>query len=125
VPSDHFPKMSKDLYNSIGDADNKLYGGSAYHRALRELHLILSTCPTSAVLDEEIAIASGVDEVHDGPNFLRAAAVIAMEKAYGSFEPIVEDFATRLIYIMGRVGDIIEYVQERRDEHRDASSTIS
>ena len=39
----------------------------------------------------------GMGEIHDGVNFMRAACVIAIEKAQISFEPLLE-VLPRLIY---------------------------
>ena len=35
-------------------------------------------------------ISTGMGEIHDGVNFMRAACVIAIEKAQISFEPLLE-----------------------------------
>jgi hypothetical protein len=45
-------------------------------------------CPD--VTEDEIANAAGIGEIHDGVNFMRAACVIAIEKAQYSFEPMLE-----------------------------------
>ena len=45
---------------------------------------------TSQVTEDEIANAAGIGDVHNGVNFMRAAAVIAMEKAQQSFDPMLE-----------------------------------
>lgn len=42
------------------------------------------------VSEDEIANAAGMGDVHDGVNFMRAACVIAVEKAKASFEPMLE-----------------------------------
>lgn len=46
--------------------------------------------------------------VHDGPDFLRASCLIAMEKAYGSFEPILDEFRERVEFIMKRGFDAVQ-----------------
>ena len=110
VDGDKFPSLPEEWRSEIGNVDHQLFGGAQYHRALREMALIVSLCPTSTVSDEEVALAGGVGEVHDGPNFLRAACLIAMEKAYGSFEPLLESFAGRCEYIMKNTFDAVEYM---------------
>ena len=110
MDGDKFPSLPEEWRSEIGNVDHQLFGGAQYHRALREMALIVSLCPTSAVSDEEVALAGGVGEVHDGPNFLRAACLIAMEKAYGSFEPLLESFAGRCEYIMKNTFDAVDYM---------------
>ena len=106
---DTLPSLPEEWRRSIGNVDHRLYGGAQYHRALREMALIVNLCPTSPVSEEEVALAGGVGEVHDGPNFLRAACLIAMEKAYGSFEPLLDSFTERCEYIMKKTFDAVEY----------------
>ena len=110
MDGDKFPSLPEEWTSEIGNVNHQLFGGAQYHRALREMALIVSLCPTSAVSDEEVALAGGVGEVHDGPNFLRAACLIAMEKAYGSFEPLLESFAGRCEYIMKNTFDAVDYM---------------
>jgi hypothetical protein len=49
----------------------------------------LSLSPHFASLSLSL-ILSGMGDVHDGVNFMRAACVIAVEKAKASFEPMLE-----------------------------------
>jgi hypothetical protein len=45
---------------------------------------------------------------HNGVNFMRAACVIAMEKAQLSFDPMLESLRTRAAHIMKRLFPIVE-----------------
>lgn len=45
---------------------------------------------------------------HNGINFMRAACVIAMEKAQMSFEPMLESLRTRTAHIMKRLFPVVE-----------------
>ncbi|GMI24223.1 hypothetical protein TeGR_g2864 [Tetraparma gracilis] len=113
-PLSSYPRLSAASSGStpsgvLSDAGRKLYGGAAYHRALRELGVLLSASPHAEVSDEEIALAVGVSDVHDGPNFLRAAAVIAIEKSYNNVEPILDDFERRLHNIVAQCGRVAEH----------------
>lgn len=45
---------------------------------------------------------------HNGVNFMRAACVIAMEKAQMSFEPMLESLRVRTTHIMKRLFPIVE-----------------
>jgi hypothetical protein len=65
---------------------------------------------TPAVTEDEIANAAGIGEVHDGVNFMRAACVIAIEKAQMSFEPMLEALRHRATHIMRRLYPIVEYM---------------
>ena len=63
-----------------------------------------------AVTEDEIANAAGMGDVHDGVNFMRAACVIAMEKAKASFEPMLEALRHRSVHIMRRLFPIVEHM---------------
>jgi hypothetical protein len=52
-------------------------------------------------------------EVHDGVNFMRAACVIAIEKAQVSFEPLLEALRQRSVHIMRRMFPIVEQMVSR------------
>jgi hypothetical protein len=45
---------------------------------------------------------------HNGVNFMRAACVIAMEKAQLSFEPMLETLRIRAAHIMKRLFPVVE-----------------
>ena len=50
----------------------------------------------------------GMGDRHNGINFMRAACVIAMEKAQMSFEPMLESLRTRTAHIMKRLFPVVE-----------------
>jgi hypothetical protein len=50
----------------------------------------------------------GMGDRHNGVNFMRAACVIAMEKAQLSFEPMLESLRGRTAHIMKRLSPVIE-----------------
>jgi hypothetical protein len=60
------------------------------------------------VTGDEMANAVGVGDVHDGANFMRASAVIAMHKAQSTFDPMLEALRHRAVYIMKRLYHIVE-----------------
>jgi hypothetical protein len=62
------------------------------------------------VSEDEIANAAGVGDMHDGVNFMRAACVIAVEKARVSFEPMLETLRHRSVYIMKRLYEVVEFM---------------
>lgn len=51
---------------------------------------------------------TGMGDRNNGVNFMRAACVIAMEKAQMSFEPMLESLRTRSAHIMKRLFPIVE-----------------
>ena len=102
--------------SEVGNKDHRLYGGSQYHRSLREFTLAAKCLRTPIITEDEIANAAGVGEVHDGVNFLQASCVIAIEKAQQSFEPMLNTLLFRMTHIMSRMFPITEYMlRESRD----------
>ena len=91
-------------------AASALFGGAQYHRALREFTVAVRHMRTPMVTEDEIANAAGVGDVHDGVNFMRAACVIAVEKAQQSFEPMLEALRHRSTHIMRRLYPVVEQI---------------
>lgn len=100
----------------VGSANHRLYGGSQYHRSLREFNLAVKCLRTPSIAEDEIANAVGVGDAHDGVNFLQASCVIALEKARQSFEPMLGTLMLRMTHVMGRLCPVTEYMlRESRD----------
>jgi hypothetical protein len=103
----------------VGNRDHHLYGGSQYHRSLREFNLAIKCLGTPLITEDEIANAAGVGDTHDGVNFLQAACVISLEKARSSFEPMLSTLLTRMVHVMSRLHPVTEYMlRENRDRGR-------
>ena len=103
----------------VGNRDHKLYGGSQYHRALREFHLATRCLRFPTITEDEIANAAGIGETHDGVNFLHASCTIALEKARVSFEPMLGRLQMRLMHVMNRLGPVTEYMlREQRERSK-------
>lgn len=103
----------------VGNRDHKLYGGSQYHRALREFHLATRCLRFPTITEDEIANAAGIGETHDGVNFLHASCNIALEKARISFEPMLQRLQSRLMHVMNRLGPVTEYMlRENRERNK-------
>jgi len=96
--------------NEVGNSNHRLYGGAQYHRTMREFNLAAKCLRLPAITEDEIANAAGVGDVHDGVNFLRAACVIALEKAQTSFDPLLESLKIRMCHVLGKVSSISEYI---------------
>lgn len=92
----------------VGDSKRRLYGGAQYHRAIREFMVAVRNMKSPPISEDEIANAAGVGDVHDGVNFMRAACIIAVEKAKQSFEPVLDSLRHRTVHIMRRLYPIIE-----------------
>ncbi len=101
------------LQEEIGNANAKLFGGAQYHRALREFNVAVRHMSAPLVTEDEIANAAGIGDMHDGVNFMRAACVIAVEKAKESFEPMLEALRHRLVHIMRKNYAVVEAILER------------
>jgi hypothetical protein len=107
VSSDAWQRL---LELEVGNNKHKLFGGAQYHRALREFTVAVRHMRTPMVTEDEIANAAGVGDVHDGVNFMRAACVIAVEKAQQSFEPMLEALRHRSTHIMRRLYPVVEQI---------------
>jgi hypothetical protein len=91
----------------VGNAKHKLFGGAQYHRAIREFTSAVRHMPPPPVTEDEIANAAGMGDMHDGVNFMRAACVLAMQKAQNTFDPLLDAMRIRSTYIMGRLFDVV------------------
>ena len=109
------------LVDEVGNKDHRLYGGSQYHRAIREFNLASRCLRLPTITEDEIANAAGVGDTHDGVNFLRASCVIALEKARVSFDPLLEALRLRMCHVMERLYPVSEYMLRQRNERKAAS----
>jgi hypothetical protein len=109
------------LQSEVGNVQHKLYGGSQYHRVLREFNLATRCLRLPTITEDEIANAAGIGETHDGVNFLRAACVIALEKAQISFDPLLDSLRLRVSHIMGRLCPVSEYMVRQKTERKSAA----
>lgn len=109
------------LLSEVGNTQHKLYGGSQYHRVLREFNLATRCLRLPTITEDEIANAAGIGETHDGVNFLRAACVIALEKAQISFDPLLDSLRLRISHIMGRLCPVSEYMIRQKHERKSAN----
>ena len=122
VQSDAWQRL---LSLEIGNSRAKLYGGAQYHRALREFNVAIRHMSAAHVTEDEIANAAGIGDVHDGVNFMRAACVIAVDKAQESFEPMLEALRHRVVHIMRRSYAVVEAILDKPETiaSRKASSS--
>jgi GTPase SAR1 family protein len=105
---------SELVAGQVSHAKSKLYGGSQYHRALREFAVAVEHMTLPEVTEDEIANAAGLNDVHDGTNYMRAACVIAVTKAQTSFEPLVEALQVRARHVMRRLFPIVDHILESK-----------
>ncbi|CAN0180801.1 unnamed protein product, partial [Ectocarpus fasciculatus] len=94
----------------VGNGENKLFGGAQYHRALREFNFAIRHMNAPEVTEDEIANAAGISDMHDGVNFMRAACVIAVDKARTSFEPTLDALRVRTVHVMKRLFGVVEHM---------------
>ena len=113
--------FQRALEHEVGHTRHKLFGGAQYHRALREFGMAVRYMPTPEVTEDEIANAAGVGDMHDGVNFMRAACVIAMEKAKAGFDPLLTTLRHRVVHIMKRLYGVAEYMLQAEGQVLDAS----
>jgi hypothetical protein len=106
----------------VGNKEHRLYGGSQYHRTLREFHLASRCLRLPSITEDEIANAAGIGDTHDGVNFLHAACVIALEKARLSFEPLLEALRVRVTHVMDRLCPVTEYMLRETQERAKVST---
>ena len=108
--------------DEVGNKEHRLYGGSQYHRTLREFHLASRCLRLPTITEDEIANAAGIGDTHDGVNFLHAACVIALEKARLSFEPLLEALRVRVTHVMDRLCPVTEYMLRETQERAKVST---
>lgn len=97
----------------VGNGRHKLFGGAQYHRAIREFAVAVRHMSTAVVSENEIANAAGMGDVHDGVNFMRAACVIAVQKAQSSFDPMLDALRYRASHIMRRLFPLVEEMMRK------------
>ncbi|KAL7532143.1 hypothetical protein ACHAWF_004024 [Thalassiosira exigua] len=99
------------LQSEVGNTQHRLYGGSQQsHRLLHEFNLATRCLGLPTITDDEIANAADTDETYDSVNFLRAACVIALEKAHISFDPLLD--------ALGRLCPVGEHMIRQKQERR-------
>lgn len=106
------PPWQRTLELEVGNSRAKLYGGAQYHRALREFTVAVRHMKSPRVTEDEIHNAAGMGDTHNGVNFMRAACIIAMEKAQDSFDPVLESLRQRTVHVMKRLYPIGKYSKE-------------
>ena len=113
------------LDTDVGNREHKLYGGSQYHRTLREFQLAVRCLRFPTITEDEIANAAGIGETHDGVNFLHSSCTIALEKARVSFEPMLARLQMRMNHVMNRLAPVTEYmIRENRERAKLQSYTM-
>ena len=103
---------STDQINDlVGGASNKLLGGAQYHRAVREMYIMAHVSPLiMKVTEEEIALMSGVSDVHDGPDYLRVVSKLALHKTFEGFDSLLDVFEKRCQHIMQNMYPAVEHL---------------
>ncbi len=108
--TDPDPRMDRLMELEVGNTEHRLFGGGQYHRCLREFSFAVQHMPSPEVTEDEIANAAGMGDMHDGVNFMRAACVIAVEKARLSFDPMLDSLRARTSHVMKRLSGIVDYI---------------
>jgi predicted molibdopterin-dependent oxidoreductase YjgC len=104
----------------VGNTNHRLYGGSQYHRTLREFHLAARCLRTPTIAEDEIANAAGMGETHDGVNFLHAACVIAVESSRLT-RTLVSALSLRMAHVMDR--PVTEYMLRGSNDQKGLFTT--
>ena len=107
--------VQAELDRSVGHAESRLYGGAQYRRTLREFALAVRRSSPPVVSKDEIANALGVGDAHDGADFVRAACIIAVEKARRTFEPQLDTLALRVSHVMRRLPPALVFMMHHKD----------
>ena len=108
--------------SEVGNRDHRLYGGSQYHRTLREFNLATKCLRLPTISEDEITNAAGMGETHDGVNFLHAACTIALEKARVSFDPLLGALQLRMTHVMGQLCPVTEFMLRESRERMKTST---
>ena len=62
----HFPLPSQSY--CIQNAGMRVYGGAQYHWAMAEFRFVVGGIKCPPMTREEIVVACGVEDIHDGTN---------------------------------------------------------
>jgi hypothetical protein len=90
--------------------DARLYGGAQYHRVLRYYHHLFLTVPLPTITEDEVALlTNGITDVHDASDLMRAVALLVQHKLELVMEDILADMTRRLLYVMERQWELVEY----------------
>jgi len=119
IPSSLYCQL---LHNEVGQTQHRLYGGSAYHRVIREFDFASRCLRLPAITPDEIANAAGMGEHHDGVDLLRAACIISLTKAKLTFDPLVLALNSRLKHVMVQLFPVVDYVVGYKYEQRSNNS---
>ncbi|KAG5186216.1 hypothetical protein JKP88DRAFT_309594, partial [Tribonema minus] len=106
-------KWERLMEVEVGNTNHRLVGGAQYHRVLREFAFAVRHMPSPEITDDEIANAAGIGDMHDGVNFMRAACVIAVEKARLGFDPLLESLRVRAVHVLKRLFAVVEHMLKR------------
>jgi len=98
---------------NLPNAHMRLFGGAQFHRAMAEFRLAIGQMQCPDITREEIANACGVDDFHDGVNYMRTACVIAVTKSREIFEPFIHQLGARLSHVLRRLLPIAIYLLQR------------
>jgi len=110
------------LHHEVGQTQHRLYGGSAYHRVIREFDFASRCLRLPLITPDEIANAAGMGENHDGVDLLRAACIISLDKAKLTFDPLVVALNTRLKHVMVQLFPVVDYIVANKYEQRKKNS---
>ena len=84
--------------------------GAQYHRVLRYYHHMFLTVPLPPITDDEVALlTNGITEVHDASDLMRAVALLVRQKMEIVMEDVLADMTRRLLYVMDRQWEMVEY----------------
>uniref|UniRef100_A0A383VV88 Dynamin-type G domain-containing protein n=1 Tax=Tetradesmus obliquus TaxID=3088 RepID=A0A383VV88_TETOB len=97
----------------LPNCNMRLYGGAQFHRAMAEFRVGVGQMACPSVTREEIVNACGVDDIHDGVNYVRTACVIAVSKSKEIFEPLIHQLGCRLAHILRRIMPISMYLLQK------------
>jgi hypothetical protein len=106
-------RMERLMELEVGNSDHRLFGGAQYHRTLREFSFAVKHMAAPEITEDEIANSAGIGDMHDGINFMRAACVIAVEKARTSFDPLLESLRVRTVHVMKRLFSVVDYMLKK------------
>jgi len=119
IPSSSYHQF---LHHEVGQIQHRLYGGSAYHRVIREFDFASRCLRLPAITPDEIANAAGMGENHDGVDLLRASCIISLDKAKLTFDPLVVALNSRLKHVMVQLFPVVDYIVGHKYDQRKKNS---
>ena len=87
----------------VDHKNHRIYGDAQYQCALSKFNLTVGQLRNTNVSKDNIAIVAGTSNSHNRINFIPDSCVIALEKMWDSFDPLLDTLDACLCHVMSRL----------------------